>query len=58
LDPFVVLDVAAEPFLGLLEGLGPFLVLPDLRRSELGVQGIELGSLAIEVKENLGVPRT
>jgi hypothetical protein len=57
-DPFVVLNVAAEPLLGLLEGLGAFLVLPDLRGSELGVQGIEFGSLAVEVKENLGVPRT
>jgi hypothetical protein len=57
-DSFVVLDVAAEPLLALLEGLGPFLIPPDLRGRELGVQRIEFGSLAIEVKENLGVPRT
>jgi len=57
-DPFKFLDVADEPFLGLLEGLGALLVLPDLRGSELGVQGIEFGFLAIDVKENLGGPRT
>jgi hypothetical protein len=47
-------DLLLEELLLLLEGLGRFLVLPDLGRGQLGVQGLELGLLVIEVKENLG----
>jgi len=51
-------EVAFKPFLVLLEGLERLLVLPTLGIGEAAVQGIEVGFFAIEVKENLGVPRT
>jgi len=52
------LEVALKPLLVLLEGLERLLVLPSLGVGEPAVQGIEIGFFAIEVKENLGVPRT
>jgi hypothetical protein len=48
------LDVLLEQLLLLLEGLGGFLVLPDLGRGQAGAYRFELGGLAIEVKENPG----
>jgi len=51
------LEVAFKPLLVLLDGLEGLLVLPGLGVGEPDVQGIEIGFLAIEVKENLGVPR-
>jgi hypothetical protein len=43
-----------QELLLLLEGLGRLLVLPDLRRGQLGDYGLKFGVLVIEVKENLG----
>ncbi len=51
------LEFAFKPFFVLLEGLERLLVLPSLGIGEPAVQGIEIGFFAIEVKENLGVPR-
>jgi hypothetical protein len=48
------LDVLLKQLLLLLEGLGGFLVLPDLGRGQADAYRLELGGLAIEVKENPG----
>jgi len=48
------LEVLLEPLLLLLEGLGDFLIPPDLRRREADVEGVPLGLLAVEVKESPG----
>jgi hypothetical protein len=47
-------DLLLQELLLLLEGLGRLLVLPDLRRGQLGDYGLKFGVLVIEVKENLG----
>jgi hypothetical protein len=47
-------ELLLQELLLLLEGLGRLLVLPDLGRGQLDVQGLEFGLLVIEVKENLG----
>jgi hypothetical protein len=57
-DPAEELKVALEPLLFLLEGLGGLLVLPDLRRSETLVDGVEFGFFIVEVKENPAALRT
>jgi hypothetical protein len=53
-DALEELGLLLQELLLLLEGLGRLLVLPDLRRGQLGVYGLKLGVLVIEVKENLG----
>jgi hypothetical protein len=53
-DALEELDLLFQELLLLLEGLGGLLVLPDVGRREPGVYGLEIGGLAIEVKENLG----
>jgi len=47
-------ELLLQELLLLLQGLGRLLVLPDLWRGQLDVQGLEFGLLVIEVKENLG----
>jgi len=47
-------DILLEELFLLLEGLGGFLVPPDLGRGQTGVYGFALGGLAFQVKENLG----
>jgi hypothetical protein len=58
MDLIIELEVAFEPLLVLLEGLERLLVLPSLGVREAAVQRIEIVFFTIEVKENLGVPRT
>jgi len=53
-DALEELGLLLQELLLLLEGLGGLLVLPDLRRGQLGDYGLKFGVLVIEVKENLG----
>jgi hypothetical protein len=53
-DALEELGLLLQELLLLLEGLGRLLVLPDLRRGQLGDYGLKFGVLVIEVKENLG----
>jgi hypothetical protein len=46
--------ILLQTLLVLIEGLGPFLVLPDLGGGKGAVYGFEVGRFAVEVKENPG----
>jgi hypothetical protein len=58
LEPFEGLQVAVQALLLLLEGLVFLRVLPGFGLAQLVLDGRGLGSLAVDVKENLGCPRT